>query len=132
MANVITEQVIVDGPKNTIVKFFIVGDGSGEETNLVLYDASAYSTGSTNNRLRKISYNLNGFDAVLYWDATANVPIISLDQDLQEEVDFFKYGASLINNAGAGKTGDILLTTTGLGAGDKGYIILHINQRKVP
>jgi len=132
MANTVTQQIIEDGKKNTIIKFFISGDGSGEETNYTLFDASAYITESTNNRLRKICYNLNGFDAVLYWDATLNVPIISLDEGLQEEVDFFKYGGSLINNAGAGKTGNILITTTGLGAGDEGYLILHINQRKVP
>jgi hypothetical protein len=132
MANTITTQVIVDGSRNTIIKVFIIGDGSGEETNTVVFDASAYKTASTSNKLRKTCYNLNGFEAVLNWDATANVPLITLGQGHQEQIDFFRYGGGLPNNGGAGRTGDILMTTTGLGAGDEGYIIFYINQREVP
>lgn len=128
MPNAITSQTLVDGPRNTIVKITIVGDGSGEETNTVLFDASSYGYGSTNNKLMRIQYLLNGFDAVLYWDATANVVIKPLDQDIEEDSDFSDAGG-IINNGGTGRTGDILISTNGLGSGDEGYIVLYIKQR---
>lgn len=135
MANAITTQVINDGQRNVVIKVTIVGDGSGEETKTVLFDASAYTPATTNNNLRRITYLLNGFDAVLYWDATTDVVLMPLDQDLQEDVDFTgentRYGG-IPNNGGAGRTGDILITTTGLGSGDVGYIVLHLNKKDVP
>lgn len=128
MPNTITTQVLVDGDRVTRIKYFITGDGSGEETNTVLYDASTSANQSTNNALRGITYQLNGFSARLDWDATANVKLITLDSDLQEVVDYSEFGG-IINNATTGRTGDILITTTGLGAADEGYIVLSLNQR---
>lgn len=129
MPNTIQTQVIVDGIRDTIIKIYILGDGSPDEVNTVIFDASAYRTQSTDNKLREICYQLNGFEATLYWGATANVPIITLEQDIQEEVDYFPLGGGLVNNATTGRTGDILITTKGLDDGDDGYIILYLNQR---
>lgn len=123
----LTTQVIVDGKRNSIIKVFITG--IADISKGVLYDASAYTPAVTENKLREIAYQLNGFSATLYWDATIDVPLITLDQDLQEEVDYFRYGGGLVNNGGAGRTGDILITTKGLVAGKEGYIILYINKR---
>lgn len=128
MANTITEQTIVDGDRVTVIKYYIDADTAAEYTDEVLYDASASASAFTNNALRSIIYQLDGFSAKLSWDATTNVDIMTLDQDLQEEVNFAEFGG-IVNNAGTGRTGDILLTTTGLGVGDKGYIILHLHQR---
>ena len=136
MAHTIQTQVIVDGPRDTIIKVYLASDGtSGELTNYVLFDASAYSTQSTDNALIEIKYNLNGFDAFLEWDATTDVPIMTLDKDLQEEVSFWCHGVypGIPNNGGAGRSGDILINTTGFATGtSKGYIWLHIRQKNVP
>lgn len=135
MANKISTQVILDGQSQTIIKVTIEGDGSGEETNAVIFDASAYTPAVTNNLLREIKYLLNGFSATLYWDATANVMLIELDEGLQEEIDFTNGNtryAGIPNNGGAGRTGDILISTTGLGAGDKGYLMLYVKKKDVP
>jgi len=134
MANEITTQVILDGRYQTVTKITIEGDGTGEETATVIWDASAYTPVPVNNKLRKIIYLQNGFSSTLYWDATANVMIMELDDSLQEEIDFSggegRY-AGLPNNAGTGKTNDILITTVGLGAGDKGYIILYVDKSDI-
>ncbi len=97
-------------------------------TKAVLYDASSSNSQSTENKIRRIDYQFNGFSATLYWDATTDVPIITLDQDLQETVDYSEYGG-LINNGGIGQTGDILITTENATVGSNGYIILYLNQR---
>lgn len=105
-------------------------------TDEVLYDASASDSQNTKNRLDGIIYQLDGFAAHLDWDATSNVSIMTLDESLQEEVNMSSYKAStnpafggIPNNAGTGRTGDILITTTGMEVGDAGYIILTIKQR---
>jgi hypothetical protein len=134
MANTISTQIILDGRYQTVTKVTIEGDGSGEETNTVIWDASGYTPVPVNNKLRKIIYLLNGFSGTLYWDATANVMLTELDDSLQEEVDYTWGDArysGIPNNAGTGKTNDILITTVGLGAGDKGYIILYVDKSDI-
>lgn len=128
MANTITRHTIVDGSRKLVVVIHIDGDGSGEETNTVLVDASTYSPAYTNCSLQNMHANLQGFTADLDWDATANVPITAVPD---YEVDYLlKDGLTPIpNNAGAGRTGDILISTTGLGVGDHGTIYLELNKK---
>lgn len=130
MAHTITTQVILNGRKLTVVKFNIKGDGvSGELTNAVLFDASAYLTQSTENKIMEVKYNLIDFSAELIWDATANVPAISLGRNHPGYDEYWTTGG-IVNNAGTGRTGDILITTTGLAATARaGYIHLFIFQR---
>ena len=40
----------------------------------------------------------------------------------------FTVEGGLVNNAGAGKTGDIMLTTRGIGV-EEGTIVLHMKKR---
>jgi len=130
MANSITKQTIVDGSRKLVVKVHIEGDGSGEETNLVLIDASSYSPASTDIKIIGIHSTFQGFTADLAWDATANVPIINIpDYEYNLNGDQIGYFGGLVNNAGTGKTGDILISTTGLGAADHGTIILEMTKR---
>jgi len=128
MANTITKQTLVDDIRKTVVKITIVGDGSGEETNYVLYDASSYTHNSINNKLMKLEYALNGFTANLNWDATADVFIMNL-LDKYPFKHCFEWFGGIINNSGTGKTGDILMTTIGLGAADVGTIILTVYKK---
>jgi hypothetical protein len=81
MANAIASQTIEDGERNTVVKWTIVGDGSGEETKTVIFDASTYHTASTDNKLWKIYWATSGASAILYWDATTDVPLLTLPAD---------------------------------------------------
>jgi hypothetical protein len=60
------------------------------------------------------------------WDATTDVPAFVLAPG-QAQMDFSKFGG-LINNAGAGVTGDIMFTTIGHSAGDTYSIILHMKK----
>jgi hypothetical protein len=134
MAHVITTQKIIDGRKVTVLKVNIKGDsGTGSElSNAVIFDASAYLTGSTYNKLMEIEYCLNGFSAELFWDATTDVPLMSLEKDKAYEADFWDIGG-LVNNGTTGRTGDILITTNGLASSTKdGYILFYLMQRKVP
>lgn len=133
MAHTITKQTIVDGHyRNTVVKINIKGDGASAEFNKqILFDASDYATGSTDNKLMQIQYFLNGFTAELFWDATTDVPLISLNKDIDRKEKFWRVGG-IVNNGAAGRTGDILISTSGLNASTKdGYILLYIKERKL-
>lgn len=133
MAHTITKQTIVDGRRITIVKIAIKGDGSsGELSNATLFTASDYSTASKDNKLMEIHYNFNGFTAQLFWDATSPVPLISITKDYPNYESYYNFGG-IVNNAGAGRTGNINITTAGLASSTfDGYIILYMMQRKVP
>lgn len=125
MANTISKQVIQNGPRNLVLNIYIAGDGSGDETATTLVDASTYGTSELT--LESFWSGLSGFTADLLWDATANVPFLHLPG---YDVRYFPDKIDGIpNNAGDGKTGDILITTTGLGNGEKGTIILHLRKK---
>ena len=128
MANTITKQTLLNGPRNLVVKINISGDGSGEESATSLIDVSAYDASEV--VIESIKAALNGFVMELLWDATANVPIVEIP-DYEYNLNGHQIGSAggLWNNAGTGKTGDILFSTTGLGAGDKGSVILKMRKK---
>lgn len=124
MANTITKKTLLDGDRNLVVAIHISGDNSGDETAYNLVDVSAYS--ATEVKIMEIISNFAGFSAVLRWDATADVEAITL----VDGVSYHDWRAEggLINNAGSGKTGDLLMATSGLGSED-GTLILKMKKR---
>lgn len=138
MAHTVTSQVLVDGSKITIVKINIKGQAATatELVKYAIFDASAYRTGSLENKLYRIQYCLNGFSAELFWNAATDIPLMSIAADHPTNHEFFNgeegFGG-LPNNAASGKTGDILITTNGLASSTKdGFIILYVKEREVP
>lgn len=125
-----TLQTLVDGPRNLVVKANFVGDGT-DATAVQLIDASAY-TGYVSPgaflKVRKVEYDLNGFDLTLLWDASTDVEFLNLNGS--DTKDFSDIGG-LVNNAGSGITGDINFTTTGNASGEDGTIVLHMEKRGV-
>lgn len=108
MASVL--QTLIDGPRNLVVK--IVGNGAVSAETVV--DVSSYDPASTKVRIMKIHHQLDAATtAQLLWDATSDVTAVFLAAG-SEVMDFNTFGG-LVNNAGAGITGDIQLTTTGTG-----------------
>lgn len=129
MANAITKQTIINDSRNLVVKIHIVGDGSGDETATNLVDISALDSKADRVKITKIISSLEGFSVNLIFDATANVDIMTLTQT-DTTLDFTDIGG-LVNNAGSGRTGDILMDTVGLAAAEEGTIILHMKKRKI-
>ena len=129
MANTIETRTILDGSRNLIVHVHLDSDGAaGDVANTVIVDASSYSPAFTDAKLVHIHSNIVGFTAELLWDATANIHAWSCP-DYEQDKDFAHIGG-LQNTAGAGKTGDLLITTTGFStAGDTGHIILEFKKK---
>lgn len=132
MAVTATLQTIHDGPRNLVVKAMLTGDGT-DVTALKLIDASAYSNPTpgvgASIKVTRIESSLDGFTARLLWDADTDVEFATLPVDHANQ-DFTDIGG-LINNAGTGITGDIMLSTVGNASGEDGTITLWMKKRAV-
>lgn len=121
MANTVTTQTLLDGPRNLVILLTGVLDTSNE-TRTIKVDVSSYDPAPTKVRVDKIQYSIAGaLQVLLDWDATTDVTFAVLSG--QGELEACKFGG-LQNNAGAGVTGDIYLTTLGYSAGTVSYTLL--------
>ena len=127
MADAVKSQTIEDGPRRAVMKFNNLSDGTGESAVLKV-DVSALSAhpdqgACTGVKIRSVQYDIFGMSVSILWDATADVTALILSGYGKQ--DFKKLG-NIKNNAGAGKTGDILFTTNGASAGDTYSITLDM------
>lgn len=125
MANTITTTYQLNGSRYFTAKIDIIGDGSGQETGTAVIACSALTGTPVDFKIRAIQWDLVGFDAQLLWDATTDVQCINLPQGIAGAQRYADTGQHLVNNAGTGKTGSLLLTTSGLGASGRGTIIIE-------
>jgi len=128
MADAVTSQTIFDGSKRAIMKFTNISDGTGE-TGVVKVDVSALNP---YNGMTCTSVNIERIEAVtigmgvdILWEATTDALCMTLGSDQFFAFDFSRF-SGIVNNAGAGKNGDILFTTVGAAAGDRYTILLEL------
>ena len=129
MADAVTSQTIIDGERNCVMKFTNVSDGTGESA-VAKVDVSALASNSagiacSEVRVMRVSHAIVGMSVQLFLDATSNVLLMELAESSNGHMDFKDFGG-LPNNAGSGKTGDILLTTKGHSSGDTYSITLEM------
>jgi hypothetical protein len=128
MADAVTSQTILDGERLFIGKFTNFSDGTGE-TGVIKIDVStlspnAFGLACNGVKLNKIYGTTHGFEVQILWDATTDVFAWQIPQNTNYLMDFSSFGG-IPNNAGAGKTGDVLFTTRDAGAGDMYSIVLE-------
>jgi hypothetical protein len=110
MANSLNTQVLVDGARNTVIKITGVLDTSDLASTKVV-DLTTLSLNPSQVRIDHIDYSIvNNLEVRLLWDATTPVDILPLAG--RGRMSFWNFGG-LQNNAGAGKTGNILIETNG-------------------
>lgn len=128
MADAVTSQVIFDGTRTAVMKFTNISDGTGE-TGALKVDVSAL-TGfqgqpCTSVNITKLDAATVGMGVDILWDATTDVVCLTLGADQFISFDFSNF-SGLTNNAGAGKTGDILFSTVNASIGDRYSIVLEL------
>ena len=132
MADTVTSQTLKDSASTWAVKLTNISDGTGE-AGVVKVSANtlvASSGGSTQrlsiNRLfwnvSRGTSSLQDPRVTLAWRGTSNTTIVTLSGSGYWDLTTGGQ-APLINNAGAGANGDILLTTTGFTA-SSGYTLI--------
>ena len=133
MPNTVTNTRLLAGQKK-VVQYVVIDSDGTEETDLVIYDSSAVATviGVTDplkSSITSIEYSTNSLLGVvkLEWDASTDVLAWAFPANGgTSKFDFSQFGG-LKNTAGTGITGDILLTTTGLVAGDAVSLVITVD-----
>lgn len=121
-----TSRTLVGAGKDKTLVLLRTISGA-DETGTVIYDNSAFVNDVNKGNL--MGYMISGSDSLvsLAWDQTTDSPIVSVNPINSPKAKLVSFGG-IPNPKGAGATGDILVTTTGIGAGEVVTIILWINQ----
>ena len=128
MADAVATQTIQEDGKTAIFRFSNVSDGTGE-TAVTKIDVSALSPDPMTNKactsvsIQYIWYVTVGMGVKMLFDADTDVLAWQLNSDWGDSIDFTSF-SGIPNNAGTGKTGDILFTTVGAGSGDTYNIVV--------
>jgi len=129
MADAVTSQTIIDGERNCVMKFTNVSDGTGEsavaKVDVSALAANAAGVSCSEVRIMRISHAIVGMSVQVFLDASSNVLLVELAESSNGHMDFRDFGG-LPNNAGSGKTGDVLFTTKGHSSGDTYSIVLEM------
>lgn len=130
MADAVASQVVFDGSKTAVMKFTNISDGTGESA-VIKVDVSALTayqgTPCTSVNIVKLDAMTVGMGLDILWDATTDVVCYTIGADQFITFDFERFGG-LSNNAGSGKTGDVLFTTVGATAGDRYTVVLEMTK----
>lgn len=124
MADAVASQTLLDGPRNVIMKFTNISDGTGESA-VQKVDVSALDGSPSGVRITRIEALTAGMGVDILWDATTDLLALHIPADYDDEMTFDQ---PLPNNAGSGVTGDINFTTLGHDVGDRYTIVLHMRK----
>lgn len=120
MANSVNTQIVQDGPRNAVIKVEGILDTSDLASTVICDPALLTGMDNTgtvkalNLIVDRIQFSIEDtLEARLAWDATTPTRLVELQGRGTEKYERF---GGLTNNAGAGKTGKILLSTQGWAA----------------
>lgn len=124
---------IVDGQRNAVFHVSFVGTGAGELTDEVLIDpATSFDPALPADpamTIEKIWYDLTGFSAELEFDYLASdTPVWSMSESQPFCVDFCSFGGLKDRSNPDSGLGKLKITTTGLGDGDFGTLIVQVKK----
>jgi hypothetical protein len=121
MVDTVTSQVIINGPRNLIMKFTNESDGTGE-SGVTKVNAGTLGTG-VHLTVARIIYAINSGSVRVMWNATAptDMDIISGFGTLD-----YTFFGGLPNPMNTGADGSINVTTVGFTAGSSYTITLEM------
>lgn len=128
MADAVTTTVTFESKSEIEVILTNISDGNGESA-VTKVDVSALTPACAEVALVECEYATYGMAVRLLWDATADTVALLIPQDQYGLIDFRKSARGVLrNNSGAGKTGDVQLTTVGHTSGDTYWIRLRFRK----
>ena len=129
MADAVTSQTLLDGERLAVMKFTNISDGTGEtavtKVNVSSLTASGSGKACTGVIVNKITSVCHGLEVRMYWDATTDVPFFLSTINTNYENDFTNIGG-ITNNAGTGKNGNIVFSTSDASSGDTYTVVLEM------
>lgn len=129
MANSFAKQILVDGPRNVVIKLTAILDTS-DLADTIAIQPSDVSPLPTQFVIDHIDYSISDqLEVQLLWNATTPVPILPIAG--RGRMSFWNFGG-LQNNAGAGKDGSIHIKTTGWTSGTQVFsVVLELVKQGV-
>jgi hypothetical protein len=129
MADAVTSQTLLDGERLAIMKFTNISDGTGEtavtKVNVSALNPNSWGKACNGVTVTKITSICHGLEVRMYWDATTDVPFFLSTINTNYENDFSKIGG-ITNNAGTGKNGNIVFSTSDQSNGDTYTVVLEM------
>ena len=129
MADAVTSQTLLDGERLAIMKFTNISDGTGEtavtKVNVSTLAKSASGLACTAVSVLKITSVSHGMEVRMYWDADTDVPFFLSTINTNYQNDFSSFGG-ITNNAGTGKNGNIVFSTSDQSSGDTYTVVLEM------
>lgn len=129
----LTITKIIDGSRNAVFHLAIAGSGVGDLIDEIIIDpAVSFSPARPaipSMSIDRIWYDLIGFDARLEFDyLSSDTPIWTMGQGQYALADFSLFGGLADRSPVLDGTGKLMLSTSGLGAGDAGTIIIKVHK----
>lgn len=133
MSTEVTKTVLLDGPRHSIIHFYLKGGGAdGELTDYELLDPTVdLDPPSDRLVIEHVLYDFAGFDATLEFDSGLpdSTMIWVLPEGSNNSVDFMPVGG-FADRSGLDGTGKLLISTIGLTeTTDQGSIILKLRKK---
>jgi hypothetical protein len=129
MADAVTSQTLLDGERVAIMKFTNISDGTGEnavtKVNVSTLAKSGSGQACTGVAVTKITSVCHGMEVRMLWDATTDVPFFLSTVNTNYCNDFSDFGG-ITNNAGTGKNGNIVFSTSDMSSGDTYTVVLEM------
>ncbi len=116
MADTVASQIIENGPRRFVIKLTNFSDGTGESNVTKVTAANlgaSTAAGFAHAKIRKVEYAVPTGLVQLQWKASSNVDALILSGTHTMD---FEDVQGVLNDAGAGITGDLTLTTQGFKA----------------
>lgn len=126
MAIIATSQTLYDGPRNLVMQFTGISDGSGDETGVVKVSASGALPPAKSLKVTKVTYDVSGGLLQLLWNANSPVPFLTLAG--RNIIDYEQIGG-MTNGGGDTANGDILFSTLGFDAGASYSITIEMLKK---
>lgn len=132
MANTVTVTTLQDGSKHRAFHVYVAGDGTGEVTNSVIYNYSTDTTAPASAANLAVEYINCSTDALSYsiaWDGATPFQVWGSGNNgltHGDGVDFVRFGG--LRNLSTTPNGNLILTTTGLGAGEHMWLVIIIRK----
>ena len=129
MANTVTQKTLNgSGTDLYITRVIQIASDGTEEADLVIFDNSTFCNDVSKGRVVYLELWGSACECIFEWDQTTDSEIVRTNpNEGNAKFDFVKIGGGR-NPNGAGATGDILLTTTGLDANDTLTIKMIVKQ----
>ena len=134
MVDAVTSQIIVDGPRNAVMEFTNISDGTGE-SNVVKVTPANLSAGSilfgapVQVAIKCIKFSTKGMGVIIRWQGTPSIPLFVIAPDKTDEVHFHHFGGLVSPSGLVAGTGRITFSTVDAGAAASYSIVLDMRKK---